>query len=400
MRLKLDSKAIAKLALPPDQDEQFYWDTDLSGFGLRMRKGGHWTFVAQYRNRGRTRRLVVGDAKKVDATQARKAARKILAEVELGGDPQGAKQEARRQAVHTLHSVAHNYLEAKAPALRPASYKVTKLYLTGAYFKPLHATAVTAITRADVAARVGAITRASGSVTAKQARAALSTLFKWAMGEGLTSDNPVIGTNVPAGPIARERVLTDLELVSVWRACDEDDFGRIVRLLILLGCRRAEAGGMRWSEIDVEAATWKLPGARTKNKRAMTLPLSPAALAIIKAVPQTNRDELFGMRAVSGFTEWDKAKQALDERLGDTVAPFRLHDLRRSVATKMADDLGVFPHIVETVLNHAGGHKAGTAGIYNRANYTSQVRNAMIQWSEHVMALVEGRKDKVVPLRA
>ena len=63
-------------------------------------------------------------------------------------------------------------------------------------------------------------------------------------------ENPVVGTNKPKENDPRDRVLSVDELARVWRACKDDDFGRIVKLLILTGCRRAEIGGMCWSEFD------------------------------------------------------------------------------------------------------------------------------------------------------
>jgi integrase len=125
---------------------------------------------------------------------------------------------------------------------------------------------------------------------------------------------------------------------------------------------------MRWSELDEARGTWTLPAARAKNNHAHTLPLPPAAWAIINSAPRlAARDHLFGVRAERGFSTWALAKSDLDGRLGGAVAHFVLHDLRRTVATKMAD-LGVQPHIIEEILNHRGGHKAGIAGIYNRSS--------------------------------
>jgi integrase len=91
----------------------------------------------------------------------------------------------------------------------------------------------------------------------------------------------------------------------------------------------------------------------------------------------------------------------LDARLadaGNALPYWTLHDLRRTVATGMAD-LGVQPHIVEAVLNHVSGHKGGVAGIYNRATYDKEKREALNLWAEHVVATVEGRKAVVVPLK-
>jgi len=173
-------------------------------------------------------------------------------------------------------------------------------------------------------------------VTARQARAALNGLYKWAMGEGLLGPfpaNPVVGTHKPADPQPRDRVLSDAELAAIWNACQDDEFGCIVRLLILLGNRRAEVGGMSWSELDFAAGTWLLPAARSKNKRSHRVVLPAAALAIIEAVPRrSDRDQLFGDRADTGFTDFSRGKQELDLRLGTTAKPWRLHDIRRTVA--------------------------------------------------------------------
>jgi integrase len=105
-------------------------------------------------------------------------------------------------------------------------------------------------------------------------------------------------------------------------------------------------------------------------------------------------EHVFG-RDATGFSAWSWGKEGLDERLGDSVAPWRLHDARRTVATRMAD-LGVMPHVIEATLNHQSGHKRGPAGVYNRSNYQREVRNALTLWSDHVRVLVEGGERKIV----
>jgi integrase len=194
-------------------------------------------------------------------------------------------------------------------------------------------------------------------------------------------------------------VLTDAELVAIWKACGDDDPGRIIRLLILLGSRRQEVGGMRWSELDLEAGTWILPVERSKNRRSHMIVLPPPALAIIDSVPRTARDHLFGDRASAGFTGWSNAKAEFDRCLADAVKPWRVHDIRRTVATRMAD-IGIEPHHIEAALNHFGGHRRGVAGVYNRSAYERAVKAALARWSEHVLALVEGRASNVVALQS
>ena len=78
------------------------------------------------------------------------------------------------------------------------------------------------------------------------------------------------------------------------------------------------------------------------------------------------------------------------------MRPFVLHDVRRSVATKMAD-LGIQPHIIEEILGHSrSGHKSGVAGIYNRASYAKEMRAALALWADHVRSLIEGGERKVL----
>jgi integrase len=145
---------------------------------------------------------------------------------------------------------------------------------------------------------------------------------------------------------------------------------------------------MSWSELEHEA--WTLPAARSKNRRAHTLPLPPPAWAIIDSA--VRRDGcLFGR---NGFSPWGRAKAALDGRIG--IAAWTLHDLRRTVATRMAD-LGVLPHVIEAVLNHTG-HRHGVAGVYNRASYEREMRSALAVWADHIDSLIAGREPKVIVL--
>ena len=320
MKLKLDTKSIAALTLAEGEPEAFFWDTELEGYGLRLRrrrKGGvRRTYIAQYRANGRTRRVTIGTPEKIDEPAARVAARRVLARVVLGEDPQAERETKRVQAARTFRAAVKLYLAAKEVELRPVSNKINKLYLTGSYFRSLHAMSLTDISHPDIAARMSAITRQHSSHTAAAARRALSAFFRWAVEEGWITGNPVIGTRKPASARPRDHVLKPTELVTVWTECGDNDHGQILRLLMLLGNRRQEVGGIRWSELDLDAGIWTLPGARSKNHRAHVIPLPPTALAMIRAVPRTDRDHLFGHRSGTGFTRWTQDKRELDRRLG------------------------------------------------------------------------------------
>ena len=403
--MRLDTKTIAGLTLPNGKAERFYWDDELKGFGFRLRQRGgrlHRTWIVQYRANGRTRRPTLGTAEVLLAPEARAAARKVLAGVALGGDPQQAREAKRQAQAHTFTATAAAYLEARKSELRPASYRAADLYLTGDYFKPLHPAAVSGITHAEVAAALRTIGRERSAATASAARRAVSTFFGWAIAEGLMGErpvNPVIGTNRPADPKPRDRVLTSSELVAVWNAtASDDDYDRIIQLLMLLGSRANEVGGMTWSELDLTAGTWTLPAERSKNHRAHTIVLPTPELGILRAIPRRpDRDHLFGVRSV-GFVRWPEKKQTLDRRLGDCVKPWVVHDLRRSAATHMAD-LGVAPHVIESILGH---HRQNVATTYNRSRYDREAAAALARWADHLQALVGGREigPNVIALRA
>jgi len=399
--VKLTKATIAAITLPDGKRDVIFWHDTVKGFGVRARLDGDGrvrkNYVVQYRAKGRrTRRMGLGDVEVRPLDAALVEARGILGKVAGGGDPQGdlrAEQE-RQNGIGTFKDIARDYLAAKRREVRPNTLRELERYLTGSAFKPLHGMAVDTITRRDVATRLTKIAAEVSGSTAARAKDALSAMCAWAMGNGLMESNPTVGTITPKAAPARDRVLSDTELAAVWRESGDDDFGKIVRLLILLGSRRAEVGGMCRSEIKPDG-TWELPPERSKNGRAHALPLPPMAMDIIATVVEVvGRGNLFGARG-GRFTDWGK-KADLDARLGDAVGEWRLHDIRRTVATRMAD-IGIAPHVIEQVLNHQSGHKSGVAGIYNRSSYDREVRAALGLWADHVRGLLGGERVGGVP---
>ena len=401
--MKLTDRTVAALTRPADQNDVVFWDDDLPGFGVRLR-GDSKRWLCQYRANGIQRREVLGDTRKVKLELARKAARQRFAQVELGIDPGAAKKAARDAATATgltLANVSERYLDAKRATLRPGTYRDAERYFA-LHWAPLRNRPIAEITRAQVAARLADISKTHGPISAARARANLSALFGWAMREGLCEANPVVATNDPgAGRPSRDRVLTMAELAVIWRATGDDDFGRIVHLLMLTGCRRSEIGSLQWDETDFDRGTLTISAARAKNGRSLTLTLPRVAIDLLRAVPRRDGHNVFGS-GDAGFSSWLNATDALNDRIaaqGEPLPHWTLHDLRRSVATHMADEIGIQPHIIEALLNHVSGHKGGVAGVYNRARYDREIASALALWAEHVTAVVEGRKQKVVPLR-
>jgi len=398
--MKLTKATVAGLTLPAGCNEKTYWDDDIPGFGVRLRKAGSKGFVFWYRPGGRVTpqlKMSLGATSAVSAAEARAEAAKLYARVRLGQDPAGEKAESIVRAGETVESALRPFLARQAKRLKPRSYaEVERHLLTQA--KPLHRLQLRTVDRRTIAGRLTEIGESAGPSAANRLRSDLHSFFVWAMREGLVDANPVANTNRHEEGGSRERVLTGDELRAIWTAtAGGNQYSAIVRLLLLLACRRDEVGSLRQPEVDLDQAMISLPGERTKNSKPFDIPLSPAALAILEAQPQRpGRDFVFG-RGQGGFSGWSKAKAELDQRAN--IAPWRLHDLRRTASTNM-HGLGVQPHIVEAVLGHVSGHKAGVAGVYNRATYSAEKAAALTLWAEHLAALVEGRPAKIVALRA
>jgi integrase len=229
---------------------------------------------------------------------------------------------------------------------------------------------------------------------ARMLHAVLGTLFTWLVAKRRLPANPCVGLSRPTIPASRDRVLSDEEIVKFWSATETPtSFHRILRLLLLTGCRLREVSDLRWSELSADRATIELPPNRTKNKRRHTVELPALAHAILAGTPANGGELVFGQdgdRPLAGFSHW---KRQLDGVLG--IPSWKIHDLRRTTATVMAT-IGVAPHIVEAVLNHASGFRSGPAGVYNRAPYAAERKAALERLAHHIEALVAGEASKII----
>ena len=182
-------------------------------------------------------------------------------------------------------------------------------------------------------------------------------------------------------------------------------FGPIVRLLIMTGQRRNEVAGMRWGELALDESTWTIPKDRAKNKREHHVPLPAVAIDMLRALPRVADAEFVFSPRSTAPSGYSAAKIRLDREIaalndGQEIEPWTLHDLRRTVATEMAE-LRIAPHVVEAVLNHKSGTIRGVAAIYNRYNYATEKRAALEVWALVLEAIVRGDSvEKLKELRS
>ena len=343
--------------------------------------------MTQYKLGAKQRRITLGSTKELTLVQARSRAKDVLAKVHLGEDPAGVKSEARARATDTFKAVADRFLLHKEKKLRPASYYSTRLYLMK-HLRLLHELRIDKIDRREIASRLSAIAEHHGAVSADRARSALSALFAWCVTQGIADSNPVIGTTKYAEPSSRDRVLSESELAAVWNALPDNDYGSILKLLVLTGCRADEIAWLRWSEIDIDGRKISLPGERTKNKRPFIVPLASTVVDILKDIPRrADRDLVFG-KGAGGFQGWSKCKAELDAKLN--IPDWTVHDIRRTVRDRAWPRASQHP-----AARYRGGTeprvrgtRAGSPASTTRRPIGPRSAIALDRWAHHVAVIL------------
>lgn len=442
------NKSTVDQAKPGDRDA-FIWDSDIPGFGLKVTPAGGKVYVFQYRiaapgeaARTTAKRYTIGKHGPLTPDQARKRAKELAALVTQGIDPRqreiDAKAEAeRKRAAEAEHKRRQTDLEfgriadlwladyETTPKPRggkrsPASVRLAKT-VVDVHLRPnLAGKPMPDIGRDELEAIIDAIP-AENQAMRRTVHVYASVLWNWAIRRRHATASPLLAMEKPAAPEARDRTLKDPDLLAVWNAAASlpAPFDAFVRLLILTGQRRGEVAGMMWSELDRDSTTWTIPKGRAKNDRAHIVPLAPAIVAeldrlALKALggkwpgktpvwPVSGHVlTTTGKTPISGLS---KAKLAVDaaidkarkEEGSEPVEPWRLHDLRRTMATGL-QRLGVRFEVTEAVLNHVSGAKGGVAGVYQQHDWQDEKRTALTLWADHVSGLGRKPKSNVIKL--
>jgi integrase len=417
--------------LKPHKDKRVeYSDKLLQGLYLVIQPSGVKSWAVRYRHAGRPRKITLGPyptpdlaAQALDLKAARERAKEALQAIQQGRDPATEKWLERRHtaaADNTFEAVARLFVERhqkpknrtwmraawylglvpdpKRPEASddPRSFLAVKDGLVSKW----GARKLADIRKADIIVAIDDDVDRGKPIVANRRLATVSALFNWGLSRDLIAASPTAGVAKPGTEKARDRILTDEELLAVWNAAGDVGwpFGPIVQLLILTGQRRDEVAGMRWSELDLKAKTWTLPRGRVKNDSGHEVPLSPPVIEIIEKLPRMKGSAFVftttGDTTVSGFS---KIKRKLDAKSG--VTDWVLHDLRRSAASGMAR-LGIALPVIEKVLNHSSGSFAGIVGVYQRHSFADEKRAALEAWGRHVAGLIEPKRANVVELSA
>ena len=425
--MKLAKTAVEAAA--PGIKDRFIWDDKLSGFGLKVAPKAKRIYVVQYRPRGSatTKRVTLGvHGAPWTAERAREAAERLLLQVAVGGDPaeaaradrataeaaraaeevqrKAAEEVAARALTHRFEAVLADYIERYAKP-KNRRWEDTDRHLKFHALPVWRDRAIDTITRRDIVELIDQVATRSPS-SARLLWAHLRRMFGWCVERMYIEQSPCLGMRGPTHVASRDRWLNDEEVSLFWRAVElvGGPFEPLFKLLLLTAQRREEVTGMSWSEVNLDRAEWVIPRERSKNDRAHAVDLAPAAVAILRALPR-HHAQVFtttGVRTMSGHS---KARQRVAEAMqaisddksqeasltGSTpIAPWRVHDLRRTAATGMAA-LGHPPHVIEAVLNHQSGSRGGLVAVYQHYQYRTERRAALLAWAEHVAAVVSNQ---------
>ena len=371
--------------------DNYVWDEDLPGFGLKVTPAGRKVYLVQYRlggRKGRTRRITIGLHGELTPTLARDEAKRLLGEIAAGRDPATERDKAKadKSLTAVLEQFMAEHVRPKLKASTAEGYqRVARLYV----LPSLGRYSIGEVKRTDIA-RLHHEMRAK-PYQANSTLAMLSKFFGWAEKHGLRPD----GSN-PCRHVdkyregRRERFLSQAELGRLGDALREAEQDKscspwvvaAIRLLTLTGARRNEILTLQWGHVSEEHGCLMLPDSKTGRKAVR---LSPPALALLQAIPRLEGNpyvicgDKTGQHLVNLEKPWRRIRKAAN--LDDV----RLHDLRHSFASVAALG-GQSLVVIGKLLGHS--QPATTARYAHLAD--DPVKAASDSVGRHIAAAMEG----------
>ena len=358
-----------------------YFDAHVRGLVLRVADSGLKTWCAFYTSpkNGKRTRATLGRYPELGLADARGRALEARAHLEQGTDPRDVHHGSM-----TVAMLATSYLTKRASGLRSVENIRHRLerkalpLIGGIELGKLH--------RRDINRVLDAIMARGKPQEALAVFKVLRAMLRWAVERGDLEASPMQGMKGPAAPSVRDRILSEAEIRAAWKL--EGDLGDLIKLCLLTAQRSGEVCGMQGEELDLKARNWIIPSSRTKNKTLHTVPLSDAALEIIR--PRLRGGQLFDVGSSSRVS-----KALARAELGD----WTMHDLRRTAISGMAE-LGVSPIVLAHIANHISATRAGvTLRVYQTYGYDREQRQALDLWADRLAGIVAGAA-RIVPIRA
>lgn len=375
MRRVLTNRFLETVKPGPKRDE--IRDATFPGFGFRITKSGRKTFVYNYRWGLEQRRETLGTFPATSLLRAREKAVAVQRLVEEGIDPATPRRHTIISVGEAVADFIRSYAKPRNKSWREAE-KILIRELVGRYGQR----DIRSIAKIEVLEMYDAAKERGAIYQANRIHAHTRKFLNWCFQRGIIDVNPILGVTAPSRERARDRVLTDQEITRIVTAARAEafPFGPFVLLLLATAQRRGELAEMRWSQIDRDNATWEIPAHMAKNGKPNVVPMSAFAMRVLDSVPRfEDCDLVFSTNRRTSVSGFSKMLKRISE--GSETSDWRLHDLRRTAASRLAQ-AGVKPHIIEKVLNHVSGTISGVALVYNRYGYVDEKRAALEPWGE------------------
>lgn len=368
-----------------------------------MTQRGTNSYIYQYRLGGRSsisRRFTIGRHRAPwTAQSARNKALDLAKQVAKGKDPLERRRERRRKQVELRFDRYVELFTEEYLKRRWKDWSRIRSMLVHYAVPTIGTKRISDVRRSDLTAIYRRLENRPS--VARAMHATLRKMFKWAMSRDDLKHSPVQGADAPPPPKPRNRYLSTEELRCAWKTSFQlaGQYGPAFRLMILTGQRRGEVIRLDWSELRREGSRWDLPAERSKNGRGHLIPLSKQAIALLDAVACVKDWPSHGLVFLSSYgtrlSAFSKVKEKWDAMIfrkmrsaeeGAILAPWRIHDIRRTVATGM-QALQIRTEIIESVLNYLSGTKSGIVGVYQCYPYQEEKRQAMKRWGRHIKKL-------------
>jgi integrase len=331
--------------------------------------------------------------------QARGRARELLAQVDLGADPQEEKTEARRSSeTNTLAALVDRFIEDQAPRWRPRTLTEFRRLADREVVPIFGSRPPQEITRGDVRLWMKQIAR-TRPTTANRAFEVLRRAYAWAAEEELIEASPLVGLKKLTQEAPRERTHSDAELRRILAAAPGTEYAGIVPLIVWTGVRSHEARSMRWQDIDLRRRVWTIPAKYAKRARRArpaprVVPLSPPVASLLRELGSKDLGFVFSAATGPCDTCGEPGHTGKNTRpIGvvrkrSGVEDFRLHDLRRTTGQRITDEFGLGR--MHLVLGHARGRLAET---YAPVPTLKLAREALEWWGEELERILEVNRD-------
>ena len=352
MRERMTDRAVREAEPPHGRLCRYIWDDQVIGFGVCLTRAGARSFVVRYRVVGRERKLTIGAYPDWSVSAAREEAKRVKRAADIGDDPLGMRDERRSAPI--MAELVARYLTEHASRKADLAYRDQQSLMRRFVLPRLGKLQIDEVKHTDID-RLHRYISEKTPIQANRVAQVLRKMFNLAIRWEYRADNPVTGLVFNPEP-PRHRYLTEDEIKRLTAVLADHPNRRcanVIRLLLLTGARKGEVMKATWDQFDLEGGVWTKPSAHTKQRREHRVPLSVAAVALLRDIregqPRFCRFVFPGDPPDHALTEISTFWEGVRRKAG--IEDVRMHDLRHTYASILVSS-GLSLPIIGALLGH------------------------------------------------